>query len=417
MARKLTGKQEAKGPVEYAYIKSKTSDLIPYALNSRTHSDDQVNQIASSIKEFGFTNPILIDEDNGIIAGHGRILAANKLGINEVPCIVMAGLTQAQKKAYVIADNQLALNAGWDLDILKVEIEALTELDFNIDLLGFDTDFLDELLEDEPEDGLTDEDECPEPPETPVSVLGDIWTLGNHRLMCGDSTSIDAVDTLLEGKKANMVHTDPPYGISYQSNGRKEKFDVIKNDDVFLDIAPVITACSEGWVFVWTSWKVITTWIELFEGFGYPTNQVIWHKPGGGLGDLKKTFSSDYETALVWNRGADLTGKRIGSVWKIDKDGAGTYVHPTQKPVALPEEAIDKTTRTGAIVLDLFGGSGSTLIACEKTNRKARIMELDEKYVDVIINRWQNFTGKKAIHIDTGLTYEELKEQGRGDNE
>jgi len=395
----------------------KTSDLIPYVNNSRTHSDEQVNQVAASIKEFGFTNPVLIDGDNMIIAGHGRVMAAKKLGVDEVPCLILDDLTEAQKKAYVIADNKLALNAGWDDELLRVELEGLDELGFDLDLLGFSDEELNALLEPDRVEGLTDEDECPEPPEVPVSVLGDIWQLGNHRLMCGDSTSIDAVDESLEGNRADMVHTDPPYGISYQSNKREksEKFDVLKNDDVFLDVAPVIEACSTGWVFVWTSWKVLPQWIDLFNGFGYPTNQVIWFKGGGGIGDLKKTFFSDYETALVWHRGAELTGKRIGSVWKVDKDGAASYVHPTQKPVALPEEAIDKTTRSGAVVLDLFGGSGSTLIACEKTNRHARLMELDEKYVDVIINRWQNFTGKQAVHIDSGKTYAELKAERDGE--
>jgi len=386
----------------------KVGDLIPYVNNSRTHSDEQVMQVASSIKEFGFTNPILIDDDGGIIAGHGRLMAAKKLGLDEVPCIRLGHLSEAQRKAYVIADNQLALNSGWDLDTLKLEMDRLGELDFDIELLGFDDDFLASLMIEEPGEGLTDEDAVPEPPETPTTVEGDVWVLGNHRLMCGDSTSIDALDTLMDGKKADMVHTDPPYGISYQSNGRKDKFDVLANDDVFLDIAPVIAACSTGWVFVWTSWKVITTWIDMFEGFGYPTNQVIWSKGGGGIGDLKKTFSSDYETALVWHRGAELTGKRIGSVWKVDKDGASTYMHPTQKPVALPEEAIDKTTRQGDLVLDLFGGSGSTLIACEKTNRVSYNMELDPKYCDVIIKRWQEFTGKQAINEGTGKPYIEM---------
>ena len=388
------------------------NDLIPYVNNSRTHSDEQVLQIASSIKEFGFTNPVLIDEEGGLIAGHGRVLAARKLNLDKIPTITLANLTNSQVKAYVIADNQLPMNAAWDLDLLKLEIETLQELDFDINLLGFEDDFLDGLLEEEPVDGLTDEDEVPEPPEDPVSVLGDIWKLGNHRLMCGDSTSIDAVEKLMDGHKAEMVFTDPPYGVSYQSNMRQksEKFDVLKNDDVFLDIAPVIEACSTGWVFIWTSWKVITKWIELFEGFGYPTNQVIWFKGSGGIGDLKKTFSSDYETALVWHRGAELTGKRIGSVWKVNKDGAGSYLHPTQKPVALPEEALYKTTKKGYKVLDLFGGSGSTLIACEKIGRNAYLMELDEKYVDVIITRWQDFTGKQAIHIDTGKTYSEIKD-------
>ena len=386
----------------------KRDQLIPYVNNSRTHDNNQVKQIASSIKEFGFTNPLLIDEDGGIIAGHGRLLAADLLGIDEVPTITLVGLTEAQRKAYVIADNQLALNAGWDLDSLKVEIDRLTELDFDVDLLGFDDDFLSSFL-DELSEGLTDEDAVPDAPENPVTVEGDVWVLGNHRLMCGDSTSIDAVDKLMDGQKADMVFTDPPYGVSYQSNMRtkSDKFDVIKNDDVFLDVAPVIEACSVGWVFVWTSWKVLTKWIDLFDGFGYPTNQVIWFKGGGGIGDLKKTFSSDYETALVWHRGAELTGKRIGSVWKVDKDGASSYKHPTQKPVALPEEAIDKTTKVKNKVLDLFGGSGSTLIACEKTNRYCRMMELDPKYCDVIIKRWEEFTGKEAVLESSGKTYSE----------
>ena len=386
----------------------KRDQLIPYVNNSRTHDNNQVKQIASSIKEFGFTNPLLIDEDGGIIAGHGRLLAADLLGIDEVPTITLVGLTEAQRKAYVIADNQLALNAGWDLDTLKVELDRLTELDFDVDLLGFDDDFLSSLL-DEPSEGLTDEDAVPDAPENPVTVEGDVWVLGNHRLMCGDSTSIDAVDKLMDGQKADMVFTDPPYGVSYQSNMRtkSDKFDVIENDDVFLDVAPVIEACSVGWVFVWTSWKVLTKWIDLFDGFGYPTNQVIWFKGGGGIGDLKKTFSSDYETALVWHRGAELTGKRIGSVWKVDKDGASSYKHPTQKPVALPEEAIDKTTKVPTKVLDLFGGSGSTLLACEKTNRYCRMMELDPKYCDVIVKRWEEFTGKEAVLESSGKTYSE----------
>ena len=246
-------------------------------------------------------------------------------------------------------------------------------------------------------------------PDDPITKLGDVWLLGNHRLMCGDSTSIDSVNELLEGKTADMVHTDPPYGVSYQSNMRvkSEKFEVLKNDDGFLDIAPVIDACSTGWVFVWTSWKVLTKWLDQFESFGYPTNQVIWYKPGGGIGDLKKTFSSDYETALVWHRGAELTGKRIGSVWKISKDGATEYLHPTQKPVALAEEALDKTTKRGDLILDLFGGSGSTLIACEKTNRTAALMELDPKYCDVIVKRWQEYTGKEATLESTGEIFEE----------
>jgi DNA modification methylase len=373
--------------------------LIPYVKNSRTHSDGQVAQIAASIKEFGWTNPILVDGESGVIAGHGRLLAARKLGQKEVPVIELAHMTESQKRAYVIADNQLAMNAGWDTTLLSLELADLKEQGFEMDVLGFDPKELDKLLEPEQVDGLTDEDAVPEAPVEPKTKLGDIYQLGNHRLMCGDSTSIGAVEKLMDGQKADMVFTDPPYGVEYQSNMRtkSQKFDVLANDDQFLDIAPVIEVCSKGWVFVWTSWKVQTKWIDLFSGFGYPTNIVIWHKPGGGIGDLKKTFSSDYEVALVWHRGAELCGKRIGSVWTVNKDGASTYVHPTQKPVALAEEAIDKTTTKTNIVLDLFGGSGSTLIACEKTNRHARLMELDPKYCDVIVKRWEDFTGKKAV--------------------
>ena len=389
--------------------KVKTIDLIPYARNSRTHSDEQINQIAASIKEFGFLNPIIIDGENGIIAGHGRVMAANKLNIKELPCVDASHLSETQRRAYVIADNKLALNSGWDIEMLRVEFDELQEAGFDLALTGFSMDEIADLQIEELTEGLTDEDEAPECPDVPTAVLGDIWQLGNHRLMCGDSTSIDEVEKLMDGKKAQMVHTDPPYGVSYQSNWRTKKFEQLKNDDIFLDIAPVINAVSDGWVFVWTSWKVIVKWIEQFASFGYPTNQVIWHKPGGGIGDLKKTFTSDYETALVWHRGAELTGKRIGSVWKINKDGASEYVHPTQKPVALPEEAIDKTTKKGFRVLDLFGGSGSTLIACEKTGRNAYLMELDPKYIDVIITRWQNFTGKEAVHIESGKTFNELK--------
>ncbi len=392
--------------------KVSVSDLIPYANNSRTHSDEQVLQIASSIKEFGFLNPIIIDGDNGIIAGHGRVMAAKKLGIDELPCIDASHLTEAQKKAYIIADNKLALNAGWDDSILRVEFEALKELGFDVELTGFSLDEIVELEIEEiaPEYEEDADGEVIEPPAEPKTKEGDVWILGKHRLMCGDSTSIDAVEGLLDGAKIDLVFTDPPYGVEYQSNMRtkSEKFAMLKNDDEFLDIAPVIDSLTDGWVFVWTSWKVQHKWIDMFNSFGYPTNIVIWYKPGGGIGDLKKTFASDYEVALVWHRGAELCGKRIGSVWKVAKDGASTYVHPTQKPVELSMEAIDKTTKNGAAVLDLFGGSGSTLIGCEKTNRKAYLMELDPKYCDVIINRWQTLTGKEAVLESTGDKFNDL---------
>jgi DNA modification methylase len=385
------------------------AELIPYARNSRTHSPQQVDKIAASIREFGFLNPIIVDGKNGIVAGHGRVMAAQKLGLTSLPVIEAAHLTEAQKRAYVIADNRLALDAGWDNDMLKIELQDLDAEGFDLSLTGFNVDEIGNFLAD-PTEGLTDEDAVPEVPAVPVTVEGDVWVLGRHRLMCGDSTSIDAVERLMDGRKADMVFTDPPYGVEFQSNMRTKsaKFDVLKNDDTFLDIAPIIEACSTGWVFVWTSWKVQTKWIDQFQSMGYPTNIVVWHKPGGGIGDLKRTFSSDYEVALVWHRGAELCGKRIGSVWTVNKDGASTYVHPTQKPVALAEEALDKTTRASAVIMDLFGGSGSTLIACEKTARDCRMMELDPKYCDVIIKRWQDFTGQEATLEGSGETFNAL---------
>ena len=373
--------------------------LSPFEQNSRTHSEAQIEQIAQSIKQYGFTNPVLIDEDNTIVAGHGRVMAATKLGMTELPCVILKGLSESQRRAYVIADNKLALNAGWDIDILLSEIQLLKDDGFDVDLTGFSLDELEKLTPQVIAVGLTDDDAVPDAPNEPITKPDDVWLLGNHRLMCGDSTSIDAVDKLMNGVKSDMVFTDPPYGVEYQSNMRtkSKKFDVLANDNALLDIAPVIHSASDGWVFVWTSWKVINKWISQLASFGYPSNMVIWHKPGGGIGDLKKTFASDYEVALVWNRGAPLCGKRIGSVWTINKDGSSTYVHPTQKPVALAIEAIDKCTRSDSHVLDLFGGSGSTMIACEKTGRHCYMMELDPKYCDVIVKRWEQFTGKKAV--------------------
>lgn len=390
------------------YTNKLVTELIPYASNARTHSEEQVTQIASSIREFGFINPIIIDDKNNVIAGHGRLLASKKLGLKEVPTLQVDHLTDTQRKAYILADNQLALNAGWDTEMLKLELAGLDDVGFDLELLGFDLDALGGLGVEELE---LEEQEVPEPAEDPISKLGDLWTLGNHRLMCGDSTQVSDVENLMDGQKADLVFTDPPYGISYQSNGRvkSNKFDVLKNDDVILDIVPNIELFSNGWVFIWTTWKVLDKWLEVTSPLGFPSNMVIWFKGGGGIGDLKKTFSTDYETALVWHRGAELCGKRIGSVWKVGKDGASDYVHPTQKPVELALEAIDKTTKYKAKVLDLFGDSGSTLIACEKTKRKCFMMELDPKYCDVIIKRWQNLTGNDAVLESTGETYNSLE--------
>lgn len=371
--------------------------IKPYENNPRKLKDSAIEKVAMSLKEYGFRQPIVVDKDRIIVVGHTRYRASKKLGFKEVPITIADNLTPEQINAYRIADNRTAEESEWDSELLKMEIKDLEAKDFKLDLLGFNEDQLNDMLFEEKQ-GLTDEDEVPEAPEEPISKLGDIWKLGNHRLMCGNSVDYEDVHKLMNNKIADLVNTDPPYGVNYQSNMRtkSEKFDVIKNDDKILDITPMIDKFSKGWVFIWTTWKVIDKWLDNTKSFGFPTNMVVWHKGGGGIGDLKKTFSTDYEMALVFNRGAELCGKRIGSVWKLQKDKAIKYKHPTQKPVELSVEAIDKTTNPKSIVMDLFLGSGSSLIACEKMDRICYGMELDPKYCDVIIKRWENFTGAKA---------------------
>jgi len=373
------------------------TSIKPYENNPRKLKDAAIEKVAMSLKEYGFRQPIVVDKDRIIVVGHTRYRASKKLGFKEVPITVADNLTPEQINAYRIADNRTAEESEWDSELLAMEIKDLEAKDFKLDLLGFNEDQLNNILFEEKQ-GLTDEDEVPEAPEEPISKLGDIWKLGNHRVMCGDSIDYENVHKLMNNKIADLVNTDPPYGVNYQSNMRtkSEKFDVIKNDDKILDITPMIDKFSKGWIFIWTTWKVIDKWLDNTKSFGFPTNMVVWHKGGGGIGDLKKTFSTDYEMALVFNRGAELCGKRIGSVWKLQKDKAIKYKHPTQKPVELSIEAIDKTTNPKSVILDLFLGSGSTLIACEKMDRLCYGMELDPKYCDVIIKRWENFTGKKA---------------------
>lgn len=378
--------------------------LIPYAANSRTHSDAQVAQIAASIREFGWTNPILVSDKNDIIAGHGRLLAARKLGMEEVPVIVLNHLSKSQQRALVIADNQLALNAGWDMDMLKAEIEDLKLDDFDIDLLGFDEKFLDGLLEPEPTAGLTDEDAVPEVPETPKTVLGDVWVLGNHRLMCGDSTSIDAVDKLMNGTKADMVFTDPPYGVDYKgiNNDDRSGLDGLLRGAFSSYLA---TSKSGAAIYVFHSDKCADIFHSVFREFFHFSSMVIWAK--NSLTLSRTDYQSQHEPCLYgWMKGGAHTfygDRKQVSVWRFDKERVEG--HTTPKPVALIERALSNSSKGGDTVTDLFGGSGSTLIACEKTSRDCRMMELDPKYCDVIIKRWQEFTGKEAIHAETGETF------------
>ena len=387
----------------------KSGDLIPYINNSRTHSDHQVQQVASSIKEFGFTNPILIDEGDGIIAGHGRLMAAQKLGLDEVPTITLKGLTEAQRKAYVIADNQLAMNADWDLDALKVEVERLTELDFDIDLLGFDDDMLAGLMEEEPAEGLTDEDDVPELEDDPITVEGDVWVLGDHRLMCGDSTSIDAVDKLMAGNKADMVFTDPPYNIDYQ--GVSDKRDKIKNDKMpdaeFIEFLKMSVMSCET-MYVCCSWQYSHLFKQAMEDLARkPKAMIVWNKVNPAQ-HLDKYFK---QHEIIFYYG-DFGGQKTlrGDIWEMKRQR--NTVHPTMKPVELIDMAmVDQPDKKK--VYDGFGGSGSTLIACEKNHRDCYMMELDPKYCDVIIKRWQDFTGQEAVMESTGDKFNDMYINGR----
>ena len=389
-----------------------TENLIPYANNSRTHSDDQINQVASSIKEFGVTNPVLIDEQGGIIAGHGRVMAAKKLGLSEVPTITLEGLTKAQVKAYVIADNQLALNSGWDVDTLKLEIETLQELDFDIDLLGFDDDFLSGLLDEEPSEGLTDDDAVPELPDEPVTVLGDVWQLGSHRLMCGDSTSIDLVEKLMDGHKADMVFTDPPYGVDYKG---------INNDDrgglsgllnsVFSNY--LLTSKSGASIYCFHSDRCADIFNEEFRLFFHFSSMIIWVK--NSLTLSQTDYQSQHEPCLYgWmDNGTHSwhSDRKQTSIWRFDKERVEG--HTTPKPVELVSKAISNSSKGGDLISDFFGGSGSTLIACEKTGRNASVMEIDPKYCDVIVSRWQDFTGKEAVLESSGDKFNDMFINGR----
>lgn len=369
------------------------SSLIPYARNSRTHSDEQVAQIAGSIREFGFTNPVLIDANGTIIAGHGRVMAAKKLGLDEVPCLRLGHLTPSQIRAYVIADNKIALNAGWDDEMLKAELLTLQEDGFNTDLTGFSDEELNALLTIETVEGETDPDEVPEAPIEPITKLGDIWILGNHRLMCGDSVNPISINRLIGNDEIQMVFTDPPYNIGYQDMGAK--FDKIANDkmndDEFLDfLRTTLIPCEV--MYVCCSWQYAHLFKKAMADLSKPAKaMIVWNKvnPAQNL-DL---YYKQHE--IIFYHGP-FGGQRTvrGDVWELKRQR--NTLHPTMKPIELIEMALNDHPQR-KIVFDGFGGSGSTLIACEKTGRKARLMELDPKYCDVIVKRWEDFTGKKAV--------------------
>lgn len=394
------------------------NEINEYSGNVKEHPEWQIEQIKNSIQEFGFNDPIAIDENNTIIEGHGRYLALKELGYTEVEVIRLKHLTEEQKTAYAIAHNKLTMNTEFDIEKLQYELNKLEIADFDLNLLGFSEVELEEIMEDEIEETEEDETEIIEDdleitePENVVIKMGDLIELGKHKVMCGNSTNLENVKKLISGKKVNMVFTDPPYGYKYQSNMRtkSDKFNVITNDDKILNFMPIVEKFCSGFIFICASWKNIKEWIELFESYFKLTNIIVWNKGGGGMGDLKHTFATDYELILCSSRNSEITGKRIGSVWTVSKDASINYVHPTQKPVKLSAIAIENTTKENEKVLDLFGGSGSTLIACEQLNRKAYLMELEPKWVQVIIERYLKFTGEEEIKINgKTVNWEEYK--------
>lgn len=383
-------------------------ELIPYASNSRTHSEEQVAQIAASIKEFGFNNPVLLDGDNGIIAGHGRTLAARKLGLKEVPTIELAHLSDSQRKAYIIADNKLALNAGWDMELLSLEMGDLKDDGFDLSLLGFDDTELANIFVEKTE-GLTDPDAVPDMPDNPVTKEGDVWLLGKHRLMCGDSTSIDAVDKLMDGVKADMVFTDPPYGIGYSS----AKFDGVKPQNQGLSTkrnsAPMILGDEDEFdpsflLGIFPKVKEMFVW-----GYQYYPQKlgrggiIVWNKKTESQaecahGDFELCWSKKERNRMCWLTWGGFKNKEKGE----------ERLHTTQKPVELVLWFFKQWGKASDLVVDVFSGSGTTIIAGEMTGRSIYAMELSPAYVDVAVKRWQDFTGEQAILETTQEPFKEV---------
>lgn len=434
--------------------------LTPYARNSRTHSDEQISQLAASIKEWGWTTPVLVDEDGSIIAGHGRTLAAQRLQMTEVPVMVAKGWSEAKKRAYILADNKLALNAGWDESMLNLELSELQDLGFDISLTGFGKNELAELMAEEPTEGLTDENAVPEVKEKPKSQLGDVWLLGEHRLMCGDSTQADDLAKLMDGDKADLVWTDPPYNVDmtgkneYLASVGKARKDTenfgIQNDKMSAqEFRTFMQAVYERYFENMREGAVIYVahpeheriiFVESMLNAGLKLSEVlIWVKQSGTLS--RQDFNWKHEPILYgWKEGKghyfckDFTlttvidddldidklkkDEMVAMLKQIKEQMPTTVIrhdrptksdlHPTMKPVGLVQRMVEWSSMDGWIVLDLFGGSGTTMIACEKTHRKSRLMELDPKFSDVIVKRWQDFTGKKATHAETGKTFDEV---------
>lgn len=395
--------------------------LIDYARNPRKN-DHAVDRVAAAIKEFGFRVPIVAKSDGLVVDGHLRLKAARKLGLAEVPVVLADDLTDAQVKAFRISVNRMAELAEWDSELLALELGELGELGFDLELTGFSEDEANALTPEVLPEGKTDPDEAPEPPAKPRSVLGDVWLLGKHRVMCGDSTSIDAVEALMAGGKADMVFTDPPYGVAYEGGHNDKKRQQIQNDalegedltSLFYEalITAVTVTTDHAPFYVWfASGKSVETFAA-FAQLPLKLRAVIqWYKVRSGLGAFMSQYIPNCEPCIYAYK-AGCSPQWFGptdekTVWELQKESRNEF-HPTQKPVELPERAITNSSKKGQLVLDLFGGSGSTLIACEKTGRIARLMELDPRYVDVIVKRWQDFTGKQATRESDGKLFDEV---------
>jgi DNA modification methylase len=403
----------------------KVDELIRYEKNARVHSLAQIHQIAESIKNFGFNDPIEIGKDNILISGHARLEAANKLGMKEVPTITHDHMTKTQRKGYVLAANRIAMSSTWDNELLKLEFEELQDDDFDLTLTGFEQDEIDLLLNpEELNDGLVDADECGEiDEENVVSKLGDVWILGNHRLMCGDSTMVDNVDKVMSGQSPNMMITDPPYGVKLdmswrdkaKPDGTKNNKNIVLNDDI-ADWYDTYVLFKGNIAYVWHAPSFTDVVMDGLRRSGFDVKQqIIWNKSALVMGrsnyhwkhepcwyavrkGATSNWKSDRKQTTVW----DISAPNASSGSKSNDDKT---IHPTQKPIEVYTRSIDHHTNPGEYIYDPFGGSGTLVIACEKTGRRALSIELHPKYVDVIVRRWQKFTGKKAIHEETGVEF------------
>lgn len=394
--------------------------LIPYANNARTHSPEQLNKLRSSLREFGFINPVIIDRDFNVIAGHGRILAAKAENISEVPCVFVDYLTPAQKKAYIIADNRMALDAGWDEEMLKVEIEALQADDFDLGLTGFDEKELAAFFDDDSDTKDDDFDVDAEMEKPCMTKPGDLWLLGNHRLVCGDSTKQETYELLMNGKLANLVVTDPPYNVNYEGSAGKIKNDNLENEKFYQFLFDAFTCmekamANDASIYVFHADTEGLNFRKAFADAGfYLSGTCIWKKQSLVLG--RSPYQWQHEPCLFgWKKNGKhqwYSDRKQTTIWEFDKPKKNGD-HPTMKPIPLIAYPIKNSSMSNCIVLDPFGGSGSTLIACEQTNRICHTIELDEKFCDVIVKRYIEQVGSaenvSVVRDGKTIAYSELE--------